>query len=243
MNKWIFFDVDDTLYDHLIPFRKAVAGWVGAREDFPFEEAYHRLRYYSDMLSLELGGAGAMEAGASTEWMRWRRFQLTLAEFGIMLSEGEAAEVQKAYIGCQYDIDMLPGARELLAELGARGVGVGLITNGAGPHQRRKIEAMGLERLVEPNRIFISGEAGWDKPDARLFRHINEATGSLPDQCVMVGDSWRNDVIGALRAGWAAVWFNHRGAIPETNEEPHHIVANYDELTALFAKTPQALRR
>ena len=64
MNKWIFFDVDDTLYDHLIPFRKAVAERVGTRGDFPYEEAYHRLRYHSDMLSLELGGAGAMEAAS-----------------------------------------------------------------------------------------------------------------------------------------------------------------------------------
>lgn len=234
MKQWVFFDVDDTLYDHLIPFRKAVAGRVGVQKSFPYEKAYHRLRYHSDMLSLQLGGAGAMESGAATEWMRWRRFQLTLAEFGITLGDEEAAEVQGAYIGCQYDIEMLPGARELLMELGSRGIHVGLLTNGAGPHQRRKIEAMRLERLVAPERIFISGERGWDKPDVRLFRHINEATGSRPDQCVMVGDSWRNDVIGALGAGWTAVWFNHRGAEPETDDQPHHIVANFEELAALL---------
>ncbi|MHA6482888.1 HAD family hydrolase [Paenibacillus sp. strain BS8-2] len=240
MNKWIFFDVDDTLYDHLIPFRKAVANWIDDERSFPYEEAYHRLRYYSDILSLELGGAGSMEAGTATEWMRWRRFQLTLAEFGIIINEEEAAAVQQAYLDCQFDIAMLPGARELLAELGASGVGIGLITNGAGPHQRRKIEAMKLEQLVASERIFISGEVGWDKPDARLFRHINEATGSLPDQCVMIGDSWRNDVIGALGAGWTAVWFNHRGADPETDDQPHHVVVNYEMLAALLRVIPRS---
>lgn len=230
----IFFDVDDTLYDHLLPFRKSIAGVVEDRSDFPYETAYHRLRYYSDKLSLELGGAGAMEAGAATEGMRVRRFQLTLAEFGIELSEAEAAEVQAAYLGCQYDIEMFPGARELLVGLAASGIGIGVITNGAGRHQRRKIEAMRLGEVVAPEHIFVSGEAGWDKPDVRLFRHIEAVTGTKPEQCIYVGDSWRNDVVGALGAGWTAIWFNHRGVKPETADQPHHIVASYDELKQLL---------
>ncbi|OUS78657.1 HAD family hydrolase [Paenibacillus sp. MY03] len=242
MHTTVFFDVDDTLYDHLLPFRKAIQGLTSDRPDFPFEEAYHRLRYYSDKLSLELGGAGAMEAGAATEGMRRRRFQLTLAEFGIQLSDEEAAEVQAAYIGCQYDIEMFPGSRELLAKLAASGIAVGLITNGAGNHQRRKIEAMRLEEFVSPERIFISGETGWDKPDIRLFRHINAATGTTPEQCVYVGDSWRNDVVGALGAGWTVVWFNYRGAQPESDDQPHHIVADYKELADLLMKLMAAFK-
>ncbi|MDQ6422694.1 HAD family hydrolase [Paenibacillus sp. LHD-117] len=240
MNKAVFFDVDDTLYDHLLPFRKAVSKWVSRVPDFPYEKAYHRLRYYSDILSLELGGAGMMEAGDATEGMRRRRFQLTLAEFGIELSEEESAEVQAAYIGCQYDIEMFPGARELMAELAATGTIVGLVTNGAGPHQRRKIEAMRLEGLIAPENIFVSGEVGWDKPDARIFRYINEVTGTKPEDCVYIGDSWRNDVIGALAADWTVVWFNHRGTVPETDDRPHHIVAGYKELAGLFSELCQA---
>lgn len=234
MKRAIFFDVDDTLYDHLIPFRKAVWDWVEDHNRFPFEEAYHRLRYYSDMLSLEMGGAGAMETGAATEWMRKERFRLTLAEFGIQLNETQAADVQAAYLGCQYDIQMFPGAKELILQLQAAGKIVGLITNGAGSHQRKKIEAMELTGLIPQHYIFISGEAGWDKPDTRLFQHVNQTTGTRPDDCIYVGDSWRNDVIGALEAGWSVIWFNHRGQQAEAGHQPHYTAGDYEELARLL---------
>ncbi|QHW31820.1 HAD family hydrolase [Paenibacillus rhizovicinus] len=235
--KAIFFDVDDTLYDHLIPFRKAVeqvAGPLHSLEDFPFAAAYHRLRYHSDMLSLELGGAGAMEAGAATENMRLRRFRLTLAEFGIALTEAQAEAMQAAYIGCQYDITMFEGARELIAKLASEGWIVGLITNGAPAHQQRKIEAMRLDDLIPRERQLISGALGWDKPDPRVFRHANELTGTTPANSVYVGDSWRNDVVGAAEAGWRVIWFNHRGAERETGHEPAHEVSSYAELAKLL---------
>lgn len=234
MIKAIFFDVDDTLYDHLIPFRKAVWDWVENPGSFPFEKAYHRLRYYSDILSLELGGAGAMETGEATEWMRMERFRRALAEFNVRLSEEQAAKVQAAYLGCQYDIEMFHGARELIERLQASGKIVGLITNGAGMHQRRKIEAMELTKLVPQRFIFISGEAGWDKPDTRLFQHVNERTKTRPDECVYIGDSWRNDVIGALEAGWSVIWFNHRGQQPEEGHQPHYTARDFEELSRIL---------
>jgi len=234
VKKAIFFDVDDTLYDHLAPFRKAVEEIAAPRPGFPYEAAYHRLRYYSDILSLELGGAGAMEAGDATEGMRRRRFQLALAEFGIELSDAAAAEMQAAYIGCQYDIEMFPGARELLRELAEDGHLVGLITNGAGGHQLKKIKAMALDDIIPPVRQFISGNAGWDKPDKRLFDYVNAETGTTPEQSVYIGDSWRNDVIGALEAGWTAVWFNHRDAKPESDHLPHCTVQKYSELKRIL---------
>lgn len=237
-NKAIFFDVDDTLYDHLLPFRTAVESVVGEQldSDFPFEAAYRRMRHYSDELSLELGGAGAMETGSATELMRRRRFQLSLAEFGIELTEERAKRMQAAYIGCQYEITMFEGARELIDQLIMNGWTVGLITNGAGEHQMTKIRAMQLDKLLPPEHIFVSGLAGWDKPDHRLFAHVNEKTGTSPANTVYIGDSWRNDVIGALGAGWTAIWFNHRRANPESEHEPQYIAASYKELEQLLTR-------
>ncbi|MCR2804564.1 HAD family hydrolase [Paenibacillus soyae] len=233
-SKAIFFDVDDTLYDHLTPFRQAVWNWVGEQDKFPFEEGYQRLRYHSDMLSLKMGGAGTMGTGEQVEWMRRERFKLTLAEFGIPLTDEEAGLVQSAYLDCQFRIEMFPGARELLTRLQEEGHVVGLITNGAGEHQRKKIEAMDLHRLLPEERLFISGEAGWDKPDPRLFQLVNEKTGTSPEDSLYIGDSWRNDVVGALGAGWSVVWFNPRGAAAESEHQPHHVVRGYDELSRLL---------
>ncbi|MBJ6361810.1 HAD family hydrolase [Paenibacillus sp. GCM10012307] len=232
--KGIFFDVDDTLYDHLTPFRQAVEVVANTTGSFPYEAAYHRLRYYSDKLSLSLGGAGAMEAGSATEQMRKQRFQLALAEFDMELSIEQAAQMQAAYIGCQYEITMFPGARELLEKLAMAGHTVGLITNGAGEHQMNKIRAMDLDRLIPPAYQFVSGNVGWDKPDIRIFNHVNERTGTTPANSVYIGDSWRNDVVGGLGAGWRVIWFNHRGVDPESEHKPHHIARHYEDLSRLL---------
>lgn len=85
------------------------------------------------------------------------------------------------------------------------------MTNGPGPHQARKLEALGIGRFIPRERWFISGEIGAAKPDPALFAHVNRATGTRPERCALVGDSPENDVGGAARAGWRAVWFNPRG--------------------------------
>ncbi|MFC7678730.1 HAD family hydrolase [Paenibacillus sp. GCM10028914] len=228
--KAVFFDVDDTLYDHLTPFRRAVKEIAHPPEHFPYEAAYHRMRYYSDMLSLELGGAGSDEYESAVEDMRRRRFQLTLLEFGIDLSPEQAKHMQAVYIGCQYDIDMFEGARELIQQLAEDGHIVGLITNGPLEHQMNKIAAMKLGDMIPEDRLFVSGAVGWDKPDTRIFAHVNKATGTSPEHSFYIGDSWRNDVIGALGAGWNVIWFNHRGTQPESDHTPHFTAASYEEL-------------
>ncbi|MGG1877429.1 HAD family hydrolase [Paenibacillus cisolokensis] len=236
MHKGIFFDVDDTLYDHLTPFRGAVQEVAQPADSFPYEAAYHRMRYYSDRLSEELGGAGAAAYGEAVREMRVRRFQLALAEFGIALDEKQAEAVQRVYHERQFRIEMFDGARELLRTLVEAGHIVGLITNGPEAHQMNKIRAMNLGDLIPPERLFVSGAVGWDKPDARIFRHVNEATGTRPEHSYYIGDSWRNDVVGALAAGWHVIWFNHRGVKPESDHEPHHVAASYKELGELLAR-------
>lgn len=235
VRKGIFFDVDDTLYDHLAPFRDALQAIVQPGESFPYEKAYHRMRYYSDRLSEELGGAGTAAYGDAVEDMRTRRFQLALVEFGIRLTREEAEAVQRAYLGRQYGITMFDGARELLQALKDAGHLVGLITNGPADHQMNKITAMKLGDLIPQEHIFVSGAVGWDKPDARIFRHVNERTGTVPEHCYYIGDSWRNDVVGALAAGWHVIWFNHRGVEPESEHEPHHVATSYEELRRMLS--------
>ena len=112
--KGIFFDVDDTLYDHLAPFRDAVQKVARPDGMFPYEAAYHRMRYYSDKLSVRARRAGTAAYGEAVEDMRRRRFQLALAEFGVGLTLEEAGTVQQTYLDRQYNITMFEGARSFL---------------------------------------------------------------------------------------------------------------------------------
>lgn len=230
--KAVFFDVDDTLYDHLIPFREALQGVLGTGEDFPYASAYHRMRYYSDKLSAEAGGTPTH--GFELSDMRTRRFSLSLAEFGIRLTGSQAEDVQSEYLNRQFDIRLFDGVRPLMADLIDRGILVGLITNGPPEHQMKKIRALGLSDLIPPERIFISGAVGFTKPDRKLFDHAADTLNLSSADCYYVGDSWRNDVVGALDAGWHVLWFNHRGAEPESSHSPHFQVNSYADIAHIL---------
>lgn len=230
----VFFDVDDTLYDHLVPFRQALQNVLHTPEQFPYEAAYHRMRYYSDYLSAQAGGTPTQ--GTVLLEMRRNRFKFSLEEFGLHVTDTQADKVQEEYLQHQFTIQLFDGAKELIGQLQNDGVTVGLITNGPPQHQMKKIAALGLKETIPAELIFISGAVGITKPDRGLFDHVAGKLGLPAEACCYIGDSWRNDVIGALNGGWNVIWFNHRKVAPESEHRPHYEAASYDELAALLLK-------
>jgi putative hydrolase of the HAD superfamily len=228
----VFFDLDDTLYDHLTPFQSALKQILHTPTDFPYEKAYHRMRYYSDLLSDRFGGTPTSEPELSE--LRHGRFRSALKEFELDLSEEQAAAVQQAYYNKQFEIELFKGAKELIEALQSDSIIVGIITNGPLSHQMKKIEALNLKAFIPLDAIFVSGDVGYTKPDVSIFDHVANKIGLIPTYCYYIGDSWRNDVIGAIDAGWKSVWFNHRNVQPATNHRPHFEVKSYDELHHLL---------
>ena len=68
---------------------------------------------------------------------------------------------------------------------------------------------LGLEQVL-PVRC-LSAETGLLKPDPLAFAHVQKRLGLFPGEIAMVGDSWRDDISGALGAGWTAIWVNRSG--------------------------------
>ncbi len=80
-----------------------------------------------------------------------------------------------------------------------------------------------LERLGVASRIryrFLSAELGALKPDPAAFEAVQRGLGLFPGNLAMVGDSWTDDVEGALAAGWTAIWVNREGR-PRPAHDPH----------------------
>ena len=57
----------------------------------------------------------------------------------------------------------------------------------------------------------ISAELGFLKPELGAFEAVQKKLGLFPGELAMVGDSWSDDVEGALNAGWTALWVNRKG--------------------------------
>ena len=122
-----------------------------------------------------------------------------------------------------YD-DVLP----CLERLGRR-YRLGAISNG-----NASVEHVGLGHLFE--HAVSAAEVQAAKPDPLIYTHFAERCGVDPAQIVYVGDHPDYDVVGAVEAGYHAVWINREGADwPGHLPEPAHEVADLHELEVLLS--------
>ena len=115
--------------------------------------------------------------------------------------------------------DALP----VLDDLRGRGIRVGLISNG-----QRDLEEFAEHHGLEVDAIVGSKAHGRIKPDPSIFLAALEALGATPDEAVMVGDSYEDDIEGARALGIRAILLDREGLRPD---EPERI----DTLLALPA--------
>lgn len=76
-----------------------------------------------------------------------------------------------------------------------------------------------------------SSAEGIRKPDARLFLKGVNNLGLMPAQCVVVGDSYANDIQPAIEIGCMAIWLKGEGWDAEINPlEYPDTIYNLDEI-------------
>lgn len=81
-----------------------------------------------------------------------------------------------------------------------------LLTNGDSQVQWEKIRQCDIEKLFDA--IVVSGDTEWEKPDARIFLYACQLIGVPCENAVMVGDSLKTDIQGALNADLlSSIWF------------------------------------
>ncbi len=109
----------------------------------------------------------------------------------------------------------------LLASLKNAGHTLGLITDGREVTQRNKIAALGLDRYIAKDMIFISGVYGEGKITGKAMREIMERNPG--ERYMYVGDNPEKDFVRANEYGWTTV-----GLIDSGNNVQHYNFGNYD---------------
>ena len=120
-----------------------------------------------------------------------------------------AREIYAEWAACQH-FELYDEVPDVLRELSAAGVRIGLISNS---HRclssfQSHFELQGLIAAT-----VSSSEHGFMKPHPSIFSAALQLVNVDASDAVMVGDSMRQDVEGALRAGMRAVLL-HRGDRP-----------------------------
>lgn len=71
---------------------------------------------------------------------------------------------------------------------------------------RQALIQAGIDPWID--RIYCYRKIGIRKPDPKFYEFIINDLGLSASQIVMIGDDPQNDILGARKAGIAAVWYN-----------------------------------
>lgn len=236
MVRGVLFDLDDTLFDHHACARAALSGVHDAHacfESVPFEEFEQRhARILEELHADVLAGRRGLDA-ARVERFR-RLFESVGASAGDALLQAAAAAYRERYMSARRAI---AGAVALLGEVRRR-ARVAVVSNNLLEEQQQKLRHCALDAHVDA--LVVSEEVGVSKPDPRIFEVALERLGVVPDEAVMIGDSWAADVAGARAAGIRPIWFNPRRlprpAVEETVEEIHALEPVEPVLDVVFRR-------
>lgn len=195
--RMVVLDLDDTLY----PEAEFVRGGfraAGARLDALEGRATGAARVFLDILERE---------GVS------RVFDKGLAALGLPCDPEQVADLVRAFRGHTPDVRPFPGVPEMLDRLRARGLRLGLLSDGPLAVQEAKWKALGLGGRFEVV-VFtdaLGGRGTW-KPHPAGFEAVERLSGLAgPDLC-MVGDRPRHDLVPAAARGWRTVRMRWPGA-------------------------------
>ena len=225
----LVFDVDDTLYEQIVPFENAYNSLFDM--DIDMEKFYLLSRYYSDV-KFEASRNGEM----TMDEYHIYRIQEAAKDLGVFLTDEQALNMQKEYKMNQQKLQMSNVTINILKLARKNNVKLGIITNGPSAHQWSKIKALGVERWIDKENIIVSGDYSINKPDVRIFEIMQEKLQLPIDSLYYIGDLLENDIVGANNAGWKAIWINrYKKKLPE-NVDIYKIAENNDKLFEIIKK-------
>lgn len=224
--KLICFDLDNTLFDHELAFEKTICccyrqliydlQW-NDHDNVPSPKAWFaRFKKNSDHFW------ALFENGERTKLQYRRiRFRTTMKSFELPSSDTLADVFHEKYDQSIHDyIEPYPGVRELFDHLRENNIDVGVITNGARQLQQRKANKLQLYNWMTKRQLLTSEQFDAPKPERKMFDIARERNDVLQHSTpLFVGDSWEHDILGALDAGWNAIYLNTRNEAASTNDQ------------------------
>ena len=221
--KYLIFDVDDTLLNFYAAFKSAQTA-IAEKLNIPCSKAY-------------------MELDEKCGWRAWKESDL---------DNTNSLDVQKNYHTYYYryvknhylyllqelqmsaDVDDLVDcylktvtASKVLMEENTLQVyetlskhyRLALATNGVNPMQTERVSAF----LPFTHKLYVSESMGYIKPTEDFFLYIIRDLSCKPEECLMIGDSLTNDIIGASFVGMDVCYYN-----PRSKKKPDDIMIHYE---------------
>ncbi|MCR4633826.1 MAG: HAD family hydrolase [Erysipelotrichaceae bacterium] len=188
MIKAVIFDFDGTLSN-----RKKNAYDIFDHYFKPFFSKMNEMEYEAmlqDMMLYDCNGTIDVHT----------RLIAFLERYGSYLPEDFEEKFIPYYYDNMYRFSVLkPETVETLLALREKGLKLGLLSNGDSFSQHNKIDHVQVAPYFDA--VMVSGDIGIHKPDRRIYDMMSEKLGVNNEECLMVGDVFSTDILGAYNAG------------------------------------------
>ncbi len=204
--KAIFFDLDNTLFNHSCAERAAL---IKLMAEHPlifasvsrnnFLQAYNK---HNTLLWKKFG-----KGDISSEALKVLRFKLSLKELNCVSENIEELSDRYFEIYSKQGF-VFPNVNEILTYLKPKYL-LGILSNGFTTTQEAKLKNINLSAYFA-HKIY-SGNVGALKPNPMIFNEAMRIANVQADEVVYVGDSYEDDIRGAKAVGWNVIHFIPEG--------------------------------
>jgi putative hydrolase of the HAD superfamily len=204
--KHLFFDLDDTLWDFESNSKLVITDlFIKYNLNSLLNSTFEAFFITYKKINAQLWQQYSLKL-ITKQYLRDYRFELSFNAFNYSNIELSIAFSTDYISMSPYGKKLIPKAIEVLDYLKPK-YNLHIITNGFKEVQYIKLNNCNL--LPYFDQVIISEEHNTNKPDKKIFEIAQQLAKANLNECLMIGDNFDNDVIGAKNAGWQAVWFNN----------------------------------
>jgi putative hydrolase of the HAD superfamily len=184
------FDLDDTLF---LERTYILSGFVAVANDIAATYRVEPSEIVREFLVIEAGGAVGRVFDA---WLQGRDHVPGRPTVQLLVD---------SYRSHRPNISLLPGVLQMLQSLRNAAYRLAVVSDGPLQSQTAKVQALGLEHLMD--RIVLTDQWGSDfwKPHRRAFELLESEWSCSPSELVYVGDNPRKDFAGPKSRGWLTI--------------------------------------
>jgi putative hydrolase of the HAD superfamily len=202
----ILFDLDNTLFDHYYSLKNGISAIKNAYPQYLGNfDVNFLVETYNQ--SLEEAYQQYLDRQISYEEKDKRKIDIFFQKLGLPIPSSNIAKSIRSIYEESYQSDRraTPGSVETLVRLQENGYTLGILSNGQQKDQEIKAESIGVRILVEA--VFTSEGLKAVKPDPVIFQKAAESLEKSPGEIIMIGDSIRSDITGAIESGMKPILY------------------------------------
>ncbi len=204
--KAVLFDIDNTLYDYDLADQKAKeALYEYCTKHFAWTKKEAKEYLQEAKSQIEIHTKQILGRDTAVIHNRLIRFQRMLENKHCPLIPHAMALYNIYWDNLFSSMQVSEGMLDYIEDLKQKGIKIGIATDMTAQIQFRKLEKLSILPFVD--FMVTSEEAGCEKPEKAFYELCIQKANCLPEECLMIGDSLKKDVLGAKAVGMHALQY------------------------------------